>query len=188
MVSADRAQAAQHAAEIREGRWTKWYFARVARTRGESDARTLVGEHKAYLKREGRVARVVRSGGDPSRLTILAVEDAEDSADEAHLLIRLDTGRFHQIRVMCANLGFPLIGDEDYGGVPWRLRRATSARGGASDASESFVRIDLEAVALKVERATGIDTHRLRSHPDRRGVHPRLEAALDAALGASTRS
>ena len=31
-----------------------------------------------------------------------------------HLLIKLQTGRFHQIRILCAGLGLPLAGDPLY--------------------------------------------------------------------------
>ena len=174
MVSADRAQAALHAEEIREGRWTKWYFARIPLESFEGHASALLGEHKAYLKRVGRFARVVRSGGEASRLTVLAVEASTDCAEDAHALIRLDTGRFHQIRAMCAALGFPLVGDEDYGGPQWCDQRAAR--------SVDFAMMDLEAVALRVERESATDIHRLTAHRDRMGVHPALEAALDAAM------
>ena len=48
---------------------------------------------------------------------IVAAAPVPGRADRWHLLIRLLTGRFHQIRIMCAALGLPLAGDPLYGGV-----------------------------------------------------------------------
>ena len=83
-----------------------------------ADAAALVGPHRAYLRREGKVARIVRSGGDPSSLSVDAVAPAPGRQGEWHALVTLGTGRYHQIRAMLANLGFPLVGDRDYGVAP----------------------------------------------------------------------
>jgi 23S rRNA-/tRNA-specific pseudouridylate synthase len=115
LVARDSAAAAFHSDAIRAGRWEKFYLARLVAPRGVDPA-ALVGLHRRYLRREGRVARVVRSGGDPSALEILAVAAAPGHAGAIHAAIRLLTGRYHQIRVMCADLGAPLVGDDVYGG------------------------------------------------------------------------
>ena len=161
VVARDAAAAARLAEEQRDGRWTKWYLARIPARVGGVDAQSLIGPHRAYLRRDGRLARVVRSGGDPSRLEVVAV--APSAGQGAHALIRLDTGRFHQIRVMLAALGYPLLGDTEYGGA------------GTGP-------LDLEAVALRIDRGGEILRHRLREHPERVGVDPGLERALDAAI------
>lgn len=173
VISRDAASAARHSAEIREGAWTKWYIARIP-TRGGGEAarhaRDLVGPHKAYLRREGSRAAVVRSGGDPSRLTVIAAAPTTDRPDESHALILLETGRFHQIRSMLANLGFPLVGDTLYGG----RARKMGVRGDEVD-------IDLEAIALRITRPETSALHRLRAHRDRVGVDEQIERALDDA-------
>lgn len=115
LVARDAASCAECAAAIREGRWVKGYLARVA---SPADPGALIGAHRRYLRRVGPIARVVRAGGDPSRLEIRAAAPAPGRPGELHLAIRLLTGRYHQIRAMCADLGAPLVGDESYGGPP----------------------------------------------------------------------
>ena len=114
LVALTPAAAAHYAREIEARRWQKWYVARLAQP--VAVTRRLVGPHKAYLRTEGRVATVVRSGGKPSFLDVVMAAPAPEDAGWSHVLIRLHTGRFHQIRVMMANLGAPLSGDTRYGG------------------------------------------------------------------------
>jgi 23S rRNA-/tRNA-specific pseudouridylate synthase len=115
MIVARTAEAAAHyGAEIAARRWKKIYVAEVASTL--SCAQALVGPHKAYLSMEGRRAVVVRSGGKPSFLTVVHATGAVDAPERSHLVVQLHTGRFHQIRVMLAGLGAPLVGDTAYGG------------------------------------------------------------------------
>jgi 23S rRNA-/tRNA-specific pseudouridylate synthase len=107
--------AAYYNAEIAARRWHKVYVATVACSLEQAES--LVGDHRAYLKTEGLRATVVRAGGKPSFLTIAHASPAA-AAGHAHVVVRLHTGRFHQIRVMLANLGAPLVGDVMYGGPP----------------------------------------------------------------------
>ena len=117
MLMARSAEAAAHyTREITARRWHKWYVAQVAAPL--ATAERLVGGHKAYLAIEGRAARVVRAGGKPSFLDVALAAPAPGSAHESQLLVQLHTGRFHQIRVMLADLGAPLSGDVTYGGPP----------------------------------------------------------------------
>lgn len=112
VIARDAAAVAEHNEDIREGRWTKLYLARVRAAK----PRALLGLQRAYLRREGRVALVVQSGGQPSSHEVLAAAPAPGRAGEAHLLIQLHTGRYHQIRAMMAASGAPLVGDRAYGG------------------------------------------------------------------------
>ena len=167
MVSRDAAVAARHAAEIRAGAWTKWYFARIASHSAIDrlrEARGLIGPHRAFLRQVGRRAEVVRSGGDPSRLAVLAVSEATDNRRDAHALIRLDTGRYHQIRAMMAALGFPLVGDPLYGG---RRRVPAGATPAVQAALAAFRRQALHAARLALEHPTS-------------GRHLEFEAPLPA--------
>jgi 23S rRNA-/tRNA-specific pseudouridylate synthase len=115
LVARSPEAAAYYGAEIAGRRWHKWYVARVATPPAE--AARLMGTHKAYLKTEGRTARVVRSGGKPSFLDIVNVAPSPGRRG-SDLLIRLHTGRFHQIRAMLAHLRSPIEGDMMYSGPP----------------------------------------------------------------------
>ncbi len=68
LVARSAAAAAYYSREIEARRWRKWYVARVSVP--VAVAGRLVGPHQAYLKSDGRVATVVRSGGKPSFLDV----------------------------------------------------------------------------------------------------------------------
>jgi 23S rRNA-/tRNA-specific pseudouridylate synthase len=102
-----------HNEQIRAGAWEKHYLARVAAPSGKTPA-DFLGQHRAFLKEERGRAVIVRAGGKPSWLEIVAAAPTPGRPDRWHLVIRLMTGRFHQIRVMCAALGLPLAGDPLY--------------------------------------------------------------------------
>jgi hypothetical protein len=70
MIVARTPEAAAHyGAEIAARRWQKVYVAEVAAPL--EHAMAIVGKHKAYLSTAGRRARLVRSGGKPSFLTVV---------------------------------------------------------------------------------------------------------------------
>src|SRR5690606_1318922 len=97
-----------HNEQIRAGAGAKWYLARIL---AESDPSEILGFHRVYLRTTGDRARVVRSGGKPALMDVLKHAPAPGHPGQAHVAIRLHTGRFHQIRAMLAYLGFPIAGD-----------------------------------------------------------------------------
>jgi 23S rRNA pseudouridine1911/1915/1917 synthase len=153
-----------HNEEVRERRWEKIYIARVRPSVGVA-VDELVGCHKIHLRRVGRRARVVRSGGRLAVLEILAVGPTPEGEEAADVLVRLETGRFHQIRATMAALGAPLIGDRLYGGP-------------------SHGKMYLEHAALRF-RPFGVGrpvTVHWREDPDRGSIASPVAAALDTLL------
>jgi 23S rRNA pseudouridine1911/1915/1917 synthase len=84
---------------------------------------------------EGTIdARVGRSDADRKKMTVLPNNSSRGKTaithykvverldDAAVIECRLETGRTHQVRVHCASIGHPLLGDPAYGRTPKQLR------------------------------------------------------------------
>ena len=63
----------------------------------------------------GNSARAKKGGRDEPKRAVLHYR----RAGSGELLIRLETGRHHQIRAQLAHAGMPIRGDRKYGGEPW---------------------------------------------------------------------
>lgn len=109
-------------AAFAERRVDKVYLAVVARNpaRAFPAGELELDAHLAPGKGPGGRTLVVRSGGKPARTRVrLRQASGERLLVEARPL----TGRTHQIRVHLAHLGFPILGDELYGGAEPNTKR-----------------------------------------------------------------
>jgi len=91
-------------------------------------------------------ARVGRSDSDRKKMTVLPGNSSRgktaithykliERLDEAAVIeCRLETGRTHQVRVHCASIGHPLLGDPAYGKTPKPLRETLERLGFARQA------------------------------------------------------
>lgn len=80
------------------------------------------GELADYLRKEGSFARVVCEGSPEAKRAVLQYQirqsvsgEADRSSECTCLDIRIDTGRFHQIRCQLSHAGMPVLGDRKYG-------------------------------------------------------------------------
>lgn len=99
----------QHAAFLLQKRAEKVYYAIVCGYPGEE------GTIDAPIERESEslIRRCVREGGAHA---VTHFKTLSTCGKYSLLKIKLETGRTHQIRVHFSHLGFPLAGDDLYGG------------------------------------------------------------------------
>ena len=105
-----KSAAAQLSKQIADGTLIKEYVALVHGTPSES------GDWEDLLFKDSRKNKVfvvnkMRIGVKQARLTYRRLQEA----DPALVLVRLYTGRTHQIRVQFSSRGYPLVGDHKYG-------------------------------------------------------------------------
>ncbi len=156
-----------HNDQLRDGAWTKLYLARIRVPEG-TRVEDLVGLHTLHLRTRDGQAQVVRSGGKRAVTEVRAVAGSPDRPHESHALLRLHTGRYHQIRATMADLGAPLVDDWLYD----------------TDAARRSGRFYLEHAALRFT-PFGADRPRTihrRDDPDREPIGPALRATLDRCL------
>ncbi|MBN2790079.1 MAG: RNA pseudouridine synthase [Candidatus Delongbacteria bacterium] len=151
--------------QIKSINFQKYYVACIDNHNKEIG--TLQGTHKRFLKVDGNKAVIVRSGGKPSFLDILCIEPTDNKKDRYNILVRLITGRMHQIRVMLADLGLPLTGDHIY-----------NKKAGKKDRlNENFY---LESIILKFSDMDGNDhTFFYKENPDRKDFSPNMNIMLE---------
>ncbi len=103
-------------AAFAERRVKKVYWAVVRPRPGESfpPGTTELDGYLAPHKGPGGRTLVVRSGGKPARTQVRMLREAD-----GRLLVEAcpRTGRTHQIRVHLADRGYPILGDDLYGGA-----------------------------------------------------------------------
>ena len=107
-----RAAAAILGEQIRLGRFRKEYLAVV---RGGPAAETGTLRDLLLRDRAAKLTRVAAEEGPGVQAAELDYRVLERREDLCLLLIRLHTGRTHQIRAQLSTRGWPLLGDVKYG-------------------------------------------------------------------------
>lgn len=91
----------------------KRYFAVVMGVPNPSEGRIKLHMEKAPIK--GNERMVVSADGKHSVTDYMVVDKAQPAA--AWLALKPLTGRTHQLRLHCAEMGHPIVGDGKYGGA-----------------------------------------------------------------------
>lgn len=120
-------------ASLKEGRWRKFYLARVE---GHLDGthslkhHLIHGDHRARVSPEGKEAKLNYTVLEPGEISLVEIE--------------LLTGRYHQIRAQFSAIGHPIVGDTKYGAT-------TKPTRGSQTIDLHHVRVVLPHPTLKTE-------------------------------------
>lgn len=88
----------------------KTYLARVEGIFSQTEA--LLED---YLIHDEHIARISSRNVAGAKKAILHYRVLEEKKGQSLLEIKLETGRYHQIRIQLASRGFPVVGDRKYG-------------------------------------------------------------------------
>ncbi len=116
MVFAKTSKAASRLSEaIRTNKFDKYYYAVVNGQTEDSDK--LIHYVIKRSNKMGNIASVVFENTANSKKAILEYKTLErlNHKNLSLLEVKLETGRFHQIRVQLAAIGHPIYGDRKYG-------------------------------------------------------------------------
>ena len=91
--------------------------------------------------------RTLMSVNETGKEAVTHYRVAEKYRNHTRLRLRLETGRTHQIRVHMSHIGYPLVGDQQYGGRPRPPKGADSA---LIESLRNFKRQALHATMLRL--------------------------------------
>ena len=101
---------------MRQREIEKTYFAWIEGTLLETEG---ILEH--YLFHDEHRSRVVNASHPQAKFARLTYIKRDQYQGKSLVEIRLETGRYHQIRCQFAAIGCPIVGDTKYGSIsPWR--------------------------------------------------------------------
>jgi len=100
--------------EFTSGRIEKYYIAAIENNAGLNDDWITLENN---LLRERDITRVVKQESKQTEKGILHLYPLMQTKKYSLLLIKLDTGKKHQIRAQLSASGNPIIGDKKYGSV-----------------------------------------------------------------------
>ncbi len=103
--------AADLGAQVTDGRMEKTYLAMVRLPEDKPDEARL----EDYLARDRGGSRIAAPGEAEAKRAVLSYRVLERTGDTGLLMVRLETGRRHQIRVQLSAAGMPILGDRRYG-------------------------------------------------------------------------
>lgn len=112
----------------------KRYWALVMGCPKQRDGRIILKMSKAPIK--GNERMVVASDGQHSLTDYAVVDNA--GAEAAWFALKPHTGRTHQLRLHCAEMGHPIVGDGKYGGAEAFLSGSISKKLHLHSQSVSF--------------------------------------------------
>jgi 23S rRNA pseudouridine1911/1915/1917 synthase len=137
--------AARISEQFRDNEVEKIYFALV-----EGKLENSSGTLRNFLSKDEikKKASVFDEAGDGRSEAILGYEVMKSNKDFSLLKIKLETGRFHQIRAQLSHIGHPIVGDIKYGAAKALPDRSIGLVAG--EISFKTATTD-ESISLKIE-------------------------------------
>ena len=102
--------------QLRRGEFNKVYYAVAF-----NQPLVQEGMLEDYMTKEGSLAKIVTADTPGAKKAVLHYKLMAMEKGRALYEVRLETGRFHQIRAQMAHAGMPLLGDKKYADAAIRI-------------------------------------------------------------------